>query len=171
MQRFTRIITAQSDHSQYLCMCGIHSVYLAKLWILSIKPVWKGQKHEQEMVKVASLRSDTDLDVSGYVRDDRHFPFVINIPFPQTTAKLSVDRSVVRSWAVICSSARPCCGMLPEDTGDHQWREWNEQDGFYFGGSGLLFFWRGKVSGDSEEREEDLVNRQFLLFAEWRKEV
>lgn len=92
------------------------------------------------MVKVASLRSDTDLDVSGYVGGDQHFPFVINIPFPQTTTKLSVDCSVVRSQAVICSSGRPCCRMLPEDTGERQWREWNEQNGFYFGGRGLLFF-------------------------------
>lgn len=45
------------------------------------------------MVKVASLRSDTDLNVSGSVIDDKHFPSVMNIPF-----------FVVRSQAVICSS-------------------------------------------------------------------
>lgn len=32
------------------------------------------------MVKAALLCSDTDLDVSGLVRHDKHFPFTINIP-------------------------------------------------------------------------------------------
>ena len=30
---------------------------------------------------------DTDLNVSGLLRDDKHFPFAINIPLPQTTAR------------------------------------------------------------------------------------
>lgn len=56
------------------------------------------------MVKVALLRSDTDLNVRGSARDDKHFPFLINIPFPQMIAKLPADRSVVHSRAVIGSS-------------------------------------------------------------------
>lgn len=46
------------------------------------------------MVKVASLRSDTDLNVSGSVIDDKHYPSMMNILF-----------FIVRSQqAVICSS-------------------------------------------------------------------
>lgn len=39
----------------------------------------------------ASLRRVTDLNVSGSERNDKHFPFMINIPFPQMIAKLPVD--------------------------------------------------------------------------------
>lgn len=56
------------------------------------------------MVKAAWLQSDTDLNVSGSVRDDKRFPLMINIRFPQMIAKLPVDRSVVHSQAVICSA-------------------------------------------------------------------
>lgn len=70
------------------------------------------------MVKVALLRRDTDLDVSGSVRDDKHFPLTINIPFPQMIVKLPADRSVLHS--------RGCYQFLlltlPEEMLDHQLR-------------------------------------------------
>lgn len=56
------------------------------------------------MVKAAWLQSDTDLNVSGSVRDDKRFPLMINIRFPQMIAKLPVDHSFVHSQAVICSA-------------------------------------------------------------------
>lgn len=63
------------------------------------------------MVKVASLRSDTDLNVSGSVIDDKHFPSMMNIPFfrcPQSGCYLLL-------WLTLQT--------LPKDTLDHQWRE------------------------------------------------
>lgn len=95
----------------------------------------RGRSRSLVMVKAALLRSDTDLNVSGSVRDDKDFPFMINIPFPQMITKLPVGRSVVHSRAVIGSSCWLCWGMLPEEMLDHQ--EWN---GFYLAGRGCLFF-------------------------------
>lgn len=76
-------------------MCVIHSVYLVKIMDLVHKAsLDRFRSRSLLMVKVASLRSDTDLNVSGSVIDDKHFPSMMNILF-----------FIVRSQqAVICSS-------------------------------------------------------------------
>lgn len=48
----------------------------------------KGQQQEQEPRKSGPhYWGDADLNVSGSLRDDKRFPFAINIPLPQTIAK------------------------------------------------------------------------------------
>lgn len=68
---------------------------------------WQGQREE-----TGDGSSSADLNVSGSVRDDKHFPLVTNIPPPPMSAAPPVDRS----RAVICSSCWLCWGMLPRET-------------------------------------------------------
>lgn len=108
----------------HFLLCVIYSVY-SKQQNYGSCPSSKfekvrGRSRSLVIVKAASLRRDTHLNVSGSVRDDEHFPPMINIPFPQMIAKLPVDRGGVHSQAVICSSCWLCCGMLPEEMLDHK---------------------------------------------------
>lgn len=100
---------------QFILICVIHSVYLVKIMDLVHKAsLDRFRSRSLLMVKVASLRSDTDLNVSGSVIDDKHFPSMMNIPFfrcPQSGCYLLL-------WLTLQT--------LPKDTLDHQWREWNE---------------------------------------------
>lgn len=87
------------------------------------------------------------LDVSGLMRHDKHFPFVIIIPSLQMIIKLPVDRSIIHSQAVMCSSCWPSWWDAARGEARSSAGEGCEWNAFYLGRRSCLFFCRECMRG------------------------